>query len=64
MRTSLGARTKWVYIGESLDVQRSTSRRFGLGKLNEIEAIEVHWPDGRVTTVEAPQINRYHVMTP
>ena len=64
LRTPRGARTQWVYIGESLDAQRSTSRHFGLGQLDGIEAIEVRWPGGRVTTVADPELNRYHVITP
>ncbi len=64
LRTPQGDRTQWVYTGESLDVQRSTIRRFGLGQLDRVEAIEVRWPHGHVTTLTDPELNRYHDITP
>ena len=64
LHTSRGDRTQWVYIGESLDAQRSTARHFGLGQLERVEAVEVVWPGGRVTTLADPELNRYHEMTP
>jgi len=64
LQTSQGDRTQWVYIGESLDAQRSTTRHFGLGQLDRIEAIEVQWPDGHHTSIDDPEINRYHEITP
>jgi len=64
VQSSGASSTQWVYIGESLDTQRSTRRHFGLGTRDRIEAVEVRWPNGRVTTLADPELNRYHEVTP
>mgnify|MGYP006269462103 CR=1 FL=1 len=33
---------------------------FGLGDVNKIDRAEIHWPDGRVTTLQQPAINKVH----
>ena len=35
---------------------------FGLGAHPRIEALRVHWPDGQVETLEAPAVDREHVV--
>ena len=64
LRSSQGTKTQWVYTGESFDAQRSPTRLFGLGRVEQVKAIEVQWPDGKITILSAPQINRYHELTP
>ena len=64
LRSSQGTKTQWVYTGESFDSQRSPTRHFGLGRGEQVEAVEVQWPGGKITTLSEPQINRYHELTP
>ena len=64
LRSPQGTKTQWVYTGESFDSQRSPTRLFGLGRGERVEAVEVQWPGGKVTTLSNPQINRYHELTP
>ena len=64
LRSPQGTKTQWVYTGESFDAQRSPTRLFGLGHGEQVEAVEVQWPGGKVTTLSNPQINRYHELTP
>ena len=56
--------TQWIYIGESFDAQRSSTRIFGLGQLDQVDGLEVRWPDGSTTMLTDPAINRYHRITP
>ena len=64
LHSSQGTKTQWVYTGESFDAQRSPTRLFGLGHGEQVEAVEVQWPSGKVSTLSDPQINRYHELTP
>ncbi|MXW80639.1 MAG: CRTAC1 family protein [Gemmatimonadetes bacterium] len=64
LRSSQGTKTQWVYTGESFDAQRSPTRLFGLGHGEQVEAVEVQWFGGQVTSLSTPQINRYHELTP
>ena len=64
LRSAQGAKTQWVYTGESFDAQRSPTRLFGLGRGEQVEAVEVQWSGGKITTLSAPQINRYYELTP
>jgi len=51
-----------LITGDSWKAQHPAALHFGLGKAKSIEAIEVRWPDGKTTQLEAPEINRYHVI--
>ena len=64
LRSTRGERTRWVYTGESFDAQRSSTRIFGLGGVDQVEAVQVRWPNGHLTTLTGPEINRYHQITP
>ena len=33
---------------------------FGLGAIEKIDKLEVRWPSGKTTSVEAPETGRYH----
>ena len=64
LHTPQGNQTEWIYTGESFDAQRPPVRHFGLGGNEQVDAIEVRWADGRVTTLAHPAINRYHELEP
>ncbi len=64
LHTPQGNQTQWMYTGESFDSQRPPVRHFGLGRGERVEAVEVLWSGGKVTTLSNPQINRYHELTP
>jgi enediyne biosynthesis protein E4 len=68
-RDALGARVKvvsgdlvqWdeVRSGGSYISSSDLRLHFGLGKRTQIDSIEVHWPDGKVETVQKPPVNQF-----
>ncbi len=53
-----------VVTGDSWRCQQSGQKHFGLGAASEVEAIEVRWPNGKVTRLDRPAINQYHTLKP
>ncbi|MCA9264636.1 MAG: ASPIC/UnbV domain-containing protein, partial [Planctomycetales bacterium] len=51
---------KHVLNGDSIHAQHAAVAHFGLGSSNAVTAYEVRWPDGHVTRVDHPEIDRYH----
>ena len=64
LTTSAGPRVATVVTGDSYVGQHAATVHFGLGDGAKVERLEVHWPDGRVSTLEAPQTGRYHAIGP
>ncbi|GAB4193838.1 MAG: hypothetical protein Kow00105_07990 [Phycisphaeraceae bacterium] len=62
VHTPDGVRTNAVVSGDSYSAQHAPALHFGLGKTNQIDRIEVTWPDGRSTTLAQPAIDAYHVI--
>ncbi len=48
--------------GDSFASQHSFGRVFGLGKASGVESIEVRWGGGKVSRLEKPAMNRYHLI--
>ncbi|MBV9705970.1 MAG: CRTAC1 family protein [Chloroflexi bacterium] len=53
---------KWVDPGSGFASQSDRRLRFGLGKLTDIDDIEIRWPDGHVEQGHHLQIDRYHTL--
>jgi hypothetical protein len=53
-----------LVTGDSLTSQHANAKHFGLGARDRIEAIEVTWPNGEVTRVDRPAVNRWHDVRP
>ncbi|MDP7012218.1 MAG: FG-GAP-like repeat-containing protein [Verrucomicrobiota bacterium] len=53
-----------VVTGDSFKAQHSNIKLFGIGQAKGVEALEVRWPNGRMTRLENPAIDRYHLLTP
>ncbi|MBV9690120.1 MAG: CRTAC1 family protein [Ktedonobacteraceae bacterium] len=53
---------KWVDPGSGYSSQSDRRLRFGLGKLTEIDDIEIRWPDGHIEHQPHLQIDRYHTL--
>jgi len=51
-----------IVTGDSFDSQHPNTAHFGLGKNKAVDVIEVIWPNGKVTRLEKPESDRYHVM--
>lgn len=50
-----------VVTGDSWKAQHGTSIHFGLGK-TEAARLEVIWPNGKVSRIEQPAVNKYHTL--
>jgi hypothetical protein len=46
--------------GSGFCAQNQRRLHFGLGKASGVDRVEVHWPSGKVQTIQAPAINRIH----
>ena len=46
--------------GDGFTSQSPCMAHFGLGELTAIDQIEIRWPSGAVSTVETPELGRYH----
>jgi len=53
-----------VVTGDSHRSQHSNQKHFGLGTVDKIDAIEVRWPNGKVSRLEEPAVNQYHEVKP
>ena len=49
--------------GDSFETQHSNTRHFGLGKIEQIDSIEVTWIDGSKKRIENPDINKVHLVS-
>jgi len=46
--------------GSGFCAQNDRRLHFGLGKASGVDRVEIHWPSGKVQTIQAPAINRIH----
>ena len=53
-----------IVTGDSFQGQHATARHFGIGPADRVDAIEVAWPNGEMTRVDGPAVNRWHVVRP
>ena len=59
-----GGRDQWRYIvnGDSYRSQHAPIAHFGLGQATVAEFVEIDWPNGQTTRIDAPPIGRYHAV--
>ena len=55
-----GVQVSRIVTGDSFNAQHANARHFGLGASDNVEAIEVVWPDGELTRVENPAADKWH----
>ena len=53
-----------IVTGDSFDSQHATTAHFGLGKTDSITSLQVRWPDGNITRLEKPAVDKYYVIKP
>lgn len=58
-----GRQSATVVTGESFLAQHAFVRHFGLGDSERVAVLEVRWPDGAVTRLVSPAVDRYHTVT-
>jgi enediyne biosynthesis protein E4 len=60
LESSGGRQIRQIVTGDSYRSQHANTVHFGLGDLDEVERVEIRWPNGLSTIFESPEINRYH----
>ncbi len=55
-----GRRIACVVAGDSIHAQHASTVHFGLGNATSVRSIEARLVSGRVITLDAPAIDRYH----
>ena len=53
-----------VVTGDSFMAQHPLVKHFGLGSRDAVRFVEVRWPNGQVTRLNQPAIDRYHSVAP
>lgn len=53
-----------VVTGDSHRSQHSGRVHFGLGGATVVDRVEIRWPDGRMTILDSPPVNRWHALYP
>ena len=53
-----------VVTGDSFRAQHANQKHFGLGTVNQVESIEVRWPNGKVSRLDQPTVGHYHEVKP
>ncbi|MDX1564923.1 MAG: CRTAC1 family protein, partial [Phycisphaeraceae bacterium] len=51
-----------VVTGDSFQAQHDMVAHFGLGAIDKVDWVQVRWPDGTVSRLEAPAIDRTHLV--
>ena len=59
-----GRQTATVVTGDSFMAQHAPVKRFGLGDRTAVDHVEVRWPNGEITRLDGPAVDRYHTVTP
>jgi len=62
IKGSFGKRKKCIVTGDSYYAQHPSTAHFGLGTIKEVGSIEVEWPNGQLSHIENPEVNRYHTV--
>jgi len=54
---------KPIVAGDSFASQHPTFAHFGLGAADQVESLEVRWPNGTTSLIERPEIDQIHLIT-
>ncbi len=63
LTTDYGQQRRWIVTGDSYRSQQAHTAHFGIGALESVHGLEVQWPGGRSTQLQAPKINQYHTVS-
>lgn len=60
--SDLGVQVQEVRSGESYGIMNSMQVHFGLGQLQEIDSVIIHWPSGITDKLYRPALNQYRTL--
>jgi hypothetical protein len=53
-----------IVTGDSYLGQHANTAHFGLGDAEQVDEVEVRWPNGKITLLKNPEVDRYHHIRP
>lgn len=59
-----GVREKYIITGDGYYSQNPPVAHFGLAKTTRVNKMEVRWFDGKLSRIDRPAIDQYHVIQP
>jgi hypothetical protein len=62
LRHAGGVTTRQIVTGDSYRSQHANTVHFGLGKISQVESVEIRWTNGRSLVLRQPAINQYHAV--
>ena len=64
LKTDDGIQTRRIVTGDSYRSQHSTTLHFGIGRLAQVQSLEIRWTNGTTNTLYQPAVNSYHTIRP
>ena len=58
------AQVRQIVTGDSYLAQHANTVHFGLGEAAQVDEVELRWPNGQITVIKNPEVDRYHNVRP
>jgi len=62
IQTPSGKRSAWIVCGDSFRTQHRQQVHFGLGQVDRVESVRIHWAHGDPTELGAVEVDRWHAI--
>lgn len=62
VKTAAGQQTQWITAGDGYFCSDEAVLDFGLGLVDQIESVEIHWPSGEVQSIKSAQVDRRYLV--
>ena len=62
VNTAKGKKIARIVNGDSFSCQHPTTAHFGLGEIDQVESIDVRWPNGKTVRIAKPATDQYHTI--
>lgn len=62
VRTTGGDQTQWVTAGDGYFSSDEAVLDFGLGRSDEIESVQIHWPSGELQSFKSPKVDKRYLV--
>jgi len=62
VKTTGGDQTQWVTAGDGYFCSDEAVLDFGLGRFDEIESVQIHWPSGDLQSFKSPKVDQRYLV--
>ena len=62
MKTTAGEHSQWVTAGDGYFCSDEAVLDFGLGRVDGIKSVQVHWPSGELQTFDMPTADQRYLI--